>query len=110
MPISNRNSGVRASMDNGQPAGTHAGGQSEIAVFSTDRQGNFLACNQAFTQLMGYESPELVGLKFTDTFWSEEAAAQEEDHLQPGATILALVSGKGHYQSELCAKPKSGET
>jgi PAS domain S-box-containing protein len=96
-------------MDNGQPAGTHAGGQSEIAVFSTDRQGNFLACNQAFTQLMGYESPELVGLKFTDTFWSEEAAAQKEDHLQPDATILALVSGKGHYQSELCAKPKSGE-
>ena len=97
-------------MENGQPTSTQVGGKSEIAVFSADRQGNFLACNQAFTQLLGYESPELAGLKFTAIFSCEEDGGGKQDRKQPDATILALVSGQGHYQSELCAKPKSGET
>jgi len=95
-------------MENGQPTGTEGGGKSEIGVFSADRQGNFLACNQAFTQLLGYTSPELAGLKFTAIFSGEEDEGAKQDRKQPDATILALVSGQGHYQSELYAKPKSG--
>jgi PAS domain S-box-containing protein len=110
MPISNRNSGLRSLTENGGPTGTQTGGKSEIAIFSADRQGNFLACNQAFTQLLGYESPQLAGLKFTAIFSSEDFGTAKEDRKQPEATILALVSGQGHYQSELCAKPKSGES
>src|SRR5258708_8032590 len=103
MHITNRNSELRSSMENGQSTGAQGGGKSDIAVFSVDRQGNFLACNQAFTQLVGYESPELAGVKFT-------AMCSVEDRKQADATILSLVSGQGHYQSELHAKPKSGET
>src|ERR1700682_5815740 len=110
IPILNRNSGLQSPTENGQPTGTQAGRKPEIGVFSADRQGNFLACNQAFTQLLGYESTELAGLKFTAIFSCEDVGIAKEDRKQPEATILALVSGQGHYQSELCAKPKSGET
>jgi PAS domain S-box-containing protein len=109
MAISNRNSGLRSSTETGTPTGLHPGGKSETAVFSTDRQGNFLACNQAFTQFLGYEPAELVGLKFTAIFGDEEFGASKNARMQPDATILALVSGQGHYQSELRAKAKSGE-
>jgi PAS domain S-box-containing protein len=110
MPISNRNSGPSSLTENGQPTGTPTGGKSEIAVFSADRQGSFLACNQAFTQLLGYESPELAGIKFTAIFSCEDFGTAKEDRKQPEATILALVSGQGRYRSELWAKPKSGKS
>ena len=109
MPISNRNSGPRSSTETGQHTGLHPGGKSETAVFSTDRQGNFLACNQAFTRFLGHESAELVGLKFTAIFSGEELGASKDAGKQPDATILALVSGQGHYQADLHAKAKSGE-
>jgi PAS domain S-box-containing protein len=110
MPIFNRDSELRSPRENPQLVGTQGGGRPEIAIFSTDRQGNLLACNQAFTQLLGYESTELGGLKFTLIFSCEDIEIAKEDRKQPEATILALVSGQGHYQSELSAKPKSGGT
>jgi PAS domain S-box-containing protein len=110
MPISNRNSELRLPTGNGQPTGTQAEGKPGIGIFYADRQGNFLACNQAFTQLLGYESPELAGMKFTAIFSCEDFGIAKQHRKQPEATILALVSGQGHYQSELSAKPKSGES
>ncbi len=110
MPISNLNSGLRSATQDGQPIKLQAERKPEIGIFSTDREGNFLACNQAFVQLLGYESPELAGMKFTAIFSHEHLGTTKEDRKQPEATILAMASGQGHYQSQLCAKPKSGHS
>ena len=40
----------------------------QMAVFYTDLQGEFGACNSAFSQLFGYSPQELIGREFCALF------------------------------------------
>ena len=62
-----------------------------MAVFYADLQGEFGACNLAFTQLFDYSPQELIGREFAALFSpSEKASEADRDHLK--ATILNAIS------------------
>ena len=82
-------------------------GQSEMAVFSADLQGEFSACNAAFTRLFGYSSQELMGRDFSALFaQSEKANGDNRSALR--RDILTSISAPTGYQCRLFARPKSG--
>ena len=80
--------------------------QPQIAVFSTDLQGEFRACNAAFTGLLGYLPQELLGRDFSTIFASTEKMNGGQPLLRK--VILTVSSMHGDYDCRLFAQPKSG--
>jgi PAS domain S-box-containing protein len=80
--------------------------QPQIAVFSTDLQGEFRACNAAFTGLLGYLPQELLGRDFSTIFASTEK--MNGGQLLLRKAILTVTSMHGDYDCRLFAQPKSG--
>ena len=80
--------------------------QPKIAVFSTDLQGDFQACNAAFTALLGYSPQELLGRDFSTIFASTEKLNGDQPLLR--RAILTVTSLHGDYDGRLFAQSKSG--
>ena len=78
-----------------------------MAVFSIDLQGEFRACNAAFTGLLGYSPQELLGRDFSTLFASTEKINGDDPSLLRKA-ILTVTSARGDYHCRLFAQPKSG--
>src|SRR5580704_9286927 len=57
------------------------------AIFTADLQGNFLACNPAFTQLFGFRPKELAGRKFAGLF-SHQEKSNKQDAAELEKTVL----------------------
>ena len=82
------------------------GAQPHMAIFSTDLQGEFRACNAAFTGLVGYSAQELFGRDFSTIFASTEKMNGDQSSLRK--TILGVTSMQGDYHCHLFAQPKNG--
>jgi PAS domain S-box-containing protein len=78
-----------------------------MAVFSSDLQGDFTACNPIFAQLLGYLPQELLGRTFSVLFGNSEKA-DREDQKRLQRMILAGASAQNDFQSRLFAYPKAG--
>src|SRR5579864_7176685 len=83
-----------------------AGAQPQMAIFSTDLQGEFRACNAAFTALVGYSPHELLGRDLSTIFASTEKINGDRSLVR--RTILSITSMQGDYQGRLYAQPKIG--
>ncbi|MGC1452996.1 MAG: sigma 54-interacting transcriptional regulator [Candidatus Sulfotelmatobacter sp.] len=79
----------------------------QMAVFSTDLQGDFTACNAAFTRILGYSAQELVGRDFSALFAQAEKPGEEDRSLLRRSILLA-ASTPGDYHCRLFARPKVG--
>lgn len=79
----------------------------EIAVFHTNLEGEFIACNSAFSHLFGYSPQELVEREFSALFAPAENA-RHGTRADMRRTILTATSAQGDYRCELIAQPKSG--
>jgi PAS domain S-box-containing protein len=111
MTTSNRNADSQAKQqDTEQKAGQLSMFMSpEPAAFSLNHDGEFTACNQAFTRLLGYEARQMVGRPFSLMFASGGNSSGKADD-RSSKTILAGALEKGWYCSELCMQTKSGQS
>lgn len=78
----------------------------EKGLFCADLEGEFLACNSAFSQLFGYSPEELSGRDFSALFSSRENGQPENGKLSKN--ILQITSRGQDFHSILVAHPKSG--
>jgi PAS domain S-box-containing protein len=78
-----------------------------MAVFSADLRGEFIACNSAFNELLGYSLIEILGRVFSALF-AETEKIDDENHEVLRRTILAATSAEGDYCGNLFARPKNG--
>ena len=92
-----------ARTDGGEPAAVT---EPQKAVFSTDLEGEFRACNAAFTALLGYSPREFLGRDFSTIFAAKEKANGDQPAWR--RTILTVTSMHGDYDCRLFAQPKSG--
>ena len=89
---------------------------SPMAVFSTDLQGEFIACNSAFTALFGYSPAEVLGRDFSALFaCADKTDGGNTDGVNTDRVnnnlrkaIFASTSAQGDYRGELFARPKTG--
>src|SRR5579863_3411547 len=108
MAIRRDNSEVQDSRDESQNAMSEPQSKTDqIAVFYADLQGEFGACNSAFSQLFGYAPQELIGREFTALF-SRSGRASEKERAPLQSEILNAASVHGQYRSKLYAQPKTG--
>ena len=109
MPIPHRSSDQHEPLAGAAPDGGASGAatQSQMAVFSADLQGQFSACNAAFSRLFGYSSKELLGRDFSALFGKTDKT-DGEDHGQLRRAILSAISTPGDYHCRLFARPKAG--
>jgi PAS domain S-box-containing protein len=91
----------------GAPAHPNENGSAQMAVFSADLQGEFSACNAAFTRLFGYSTPELLGRDFSALFAQTENA-NGNGHSPLRKEILSATATPGGYHCRLFARPKTG--
>jgi len=88
-------------------AASPARASAQMAVFYADLQGEFKACNSAFTSLLGYPTRELVGREFSALFTPGGVLnGKDKEHLR--RTILNETSSQGEYSAQLQAQPKTG--
>ena len=92
---------------NGAPNSATNVASAQLAVFSADLQGEFKACNAAFSRLFGYSSQELVGRDFCALFTQAEKVNGEDRSFLRKA-ILSAISAPVDYQCRLFAQPKTG--
>ena len=104
LPLHGPNAGVQNAVTTGAPNKTNGASGAAMAVFSTDVQGNFTACNPTFAQLLGYSPQELLGRSFSALFALGERA-DREDQARLQRTILTAASLEGGYHSRLFAHP-----
>jgi len=90
-------------------AGDAAATSDTMAVFYADLQGEFGACNLAFTQLFAYSPQELIGREFTALFSSSDKA-KEQERGQLQSSILNATASQGYYRSKLFGIPKTGNS
>ena len=90
----------------GVPAEVCANASAAPAVFFADLKGNLTACDQKFSQVLGWTPDELQGRKLS-TLFSRNDTGKALDGLE---TILASASAQGRYQSEVHAHTKAGES
>lgn len=88
--------------------GTSSANTGEKALFCADLEGEFLACNKAFSQLFGYEPEELSGRDFSALFSTKEKVHSEQGKLSK--RILQGTSSGHDFQCTLVAHPKHGPT
>jgi PAS domain S-box-containing protein len=79
----------------------------QMAVFSADLQGEFTACNAAFSALFGYSPNELLGRDFCALFSQNEEGNGDGRSLLKKA-ILSAISAPLDYQCRLYGRPKNG--
>ena len=79
-----------------------------LALFSADLEGNFTACNQAFTQLVGHSPQELIGRKFAAIF-SDTEKRRKEDVQRLGQTIVGSAAEHGFYVAQHRVQAKLGK-
>ena len=103
-PSSDQQEPLTGAWANGGESGTSA--QPQMAVFSTDLQGEFRACNAAFSALLGYKPQELLGRDFSTIFASLEKTNGDSSLVR--RAILTVTSTQGDYHGRLFAQPKSG--
>jgi PAS domain S-box-containing protein len=103
-PSSDQQEPLISDRNRGSESATHT--QPKIAVFSTDLQGDFCACNTAFTALVGYSPQELLGRDFSTIFAAKEKMNGDQSLLR--GAILTVTSMHGDYDGRLFAQPKSG--
>ena len=111
MTTSNRNSSSQRPAESSVPAATARSAAHESvepAVFSLNREGDFVACNQAFARLCGYEASELAGRGISAIFSGEEQSAGRQARLVK--TILGAAIEQGWSCSDLCLETKSGKS
>jgi PAS domain S-box-containing protein len=90
------------------PPDVQANTPANPAVFFADLKGNLTACDQTFSQLLGWLPHELHG-KNVGAFFSNNASGKaHHDPLEK--TIIDVASQQSRYQSEICAHSKSGNT
>jgi len=106
-PLTNPRSDSASTLTAGitKPAATSA----PLAVFSADLNGDFTACNSAFTKLFGYAPQELLGRHFSALF-SQTRTASRNDSPQVSNEILTTASAQEDYNGRLFARPKSGSS
>ena len=106
-PLTNPRSDSASTLTAGitKPAATSA----PLAVFSADLNGDFTACNSAFTKLFGYAPQELLGRHFSALF-SQTRTASRNDSSQVSNEILTTASAQEDYNGRLFARPKSGSS
>ena len=103
-PSSDQQEPLTGARANGGQSG--ASTQPQMAVFSTDLQGGFRACNAAFSALLGYAPQELLGRDFATMFTSLEKTNGDSSLVR--RAILTVTSTQGDYHGRLFAHPKSG--
>jgi PAS domain S-box-containing protein len=81
----------------------------QMAVFSADLRGEFIACNSAFHELLGYSLLEVLGRDFSALF-AETEKSGGGNHEGLRRTILAATSVEGDYRGNLFARPKNGNS
>jgi two-component system response regulator AtoC len=119
MSTSNRNSDPQPPLNGGQAlnseskvatggAKPHGANPAPLAVFSSDLQGDFTACNAVFTDLLGYTPQELLGRNFSALFAPAEKSNREDQSFLR-RTIVNCAASQGEYRSQLVAYPKSGK-
>jgi PAS domain S-box-containing protein len=81
----------------------------QMAVFSADLRGEFIACNSAFNELLGYSLLEVLGRDFSALF-AETEKSDGGNHEGLRRTILAATSTEGDYRGNLFAQPKTGKS
>ncbi len=110
MPTPQRSSDQQASLTAARDGRElAASGQPPMAVFSADLQGEFIACNSAFTALFGYSSAEVFGRDFSALF--TPAAKTDGGSRDPLCqSILAAAASQHDYRGNLLARPKSGSS
>ncbi|MGC1644649.1 MAG: sigma 54-interacting transcriptional regulator [Candidatus Sulfotelmatobacter sp.] len=91
----------------GAPNSAANAASAPMAVFSADLQGEFRACNAAFSRLFGYSSQELIGRDFCALFTQAEKVNGEDRSFLRKA-ILSAISAPVDYQCRLFAQPKTG--
>src|SRR5580658_130159 len=84
-----------------------ASSPSPMAVFSADLNGEFSACNAAFTKLFGYSLHDLMGRDFSALFGQTENSNGDHSSLLQ-REILSATATPGGYQCRLFARPKTG--
>jgi PAS domain S-box-containing protein len=100
-PRSDSENAIKAGLSKPKPV------SAPLAVFSADLNGDFTACNSAFTKLFGFAPDELLGRHFS-SFFSQTKAPNGNDSSQLGKSILTAASAQENYDGQLFAKPKSG--
>jgi PAS domain S-box-containing protein len=73
-----------------------------IAIFYKDREGRYVGCNDAFTEIMGFSSDEIRG-KTVHELWPSELA--DKYHQMD----LELMRNREHQEYEFQVKSKDGE-
>ena len=89
-------------------AGTQASrvATTQMGVFSTDLQGAFSGCNQAFSQLLGYSPQEVLGRDFSVLF-AESDRTNGQDSATLRKAVLTETAAFGEYRSRLVARTKN---
>jgi PAS domain S-box-containing protein len=80
-----------------------------LAIFSANLRGEFVACNSAFTKLLGYGPQELLGRDLSALF-APALKASRNDSQQLCKEILTTASKQEEYDCQLWARPKLGDT
>jgi len=80
----------------------------QMAVFSTDLQGEFLACNAPFSRISGYSAQELKGRDLTAVFGAKGKAGGD-DNFELRKAIVDATLEHGEYRSALLLRSKTGE-
>ncbi len=80
----------------------------EKAIFCADLNGEFLACNAAFSRMFGYTPQELSGRDFSPLFSAKDKSLKEDGQLKK--RILAGNFSDGDFRSIFLAHPKSGRS
>ncbi len=80
---------------------------SAMAVFSTDLDGDFTACNLAFAQLAEYSPAEILGRNFSALFVFGEPT-NGSDPTQLRKSVLEAVAVQGNYDAQMRVQTKSG--
>jgi PAS domain S-box-containing protein len=115
MPTPRRSSDHRSDNRDLLTSSPTVGGQgsesapSQMAVFSADLRGEFIACNSAFNELLGYSLLEVLGRDFSALF-AETEKSDGGNHEGLRRTILAATSTEGDYRGNLFAQPKTGKS
>ena len=73
-----------------------------VAIFYKDREGRYIGCNDAFTEIMGVSSEEMRG-KTVHELWPSELA--DKYHQMD----LELMRNREHQEYEFLVKAKDGE-
>jgi PAS domain S-box-containing protein len=77
-----------------------------MAVFSADLEGRIIACNQAFTELLGHGAEQVIGQTFATLLVLNPSGQKHQQQLENA--VITRTREHGHYSSPHLARLKSG--